>query len=142
MDWKCFALYIYVTCSLNGEEPTIQPLLYFSVKEVVSLLAKLVRFGGLVRGWTERTLGDTMVLGYVGGLKSLLAGEEFCSESIIFKLCYRYTVAFLVGSSLFLTANEFFGKPIDCITDLDAGNVVNTYCWIKSTFTMNDYQYR
>ena len=67
-----------------------------------------------------------MALGYVGGLKDLLARTEFNSESSIFRLCYQSTVAFLVGSSVFLTAGEFFGSPIDCITDLDAGHVVNT----------------
>jgi len=83
-----------------------------------------------------------MAFNYVGSLKSILARGEFPSESAPFRLCYQATVAFLVGSSLFLSASEFFGDPINCITDVGAANVINTYCWIKSTFTMEDYQYR
>ena len=82
-----------------------------------------------------------MAMNYVGSLKALLASGEFPSESSVFRLHYQFTVALLIGSSVLLTASEFFGDPIDCITDLP-GNVINTYCWIKSTFTMNDYQYR
>jgi len=82
-----------------------------------------------------------MALSYIGGLKELLARGEFPSESSIFRLHYQFTTALLIGSSIFLTANEFFGDTIDCMTDLP-NNVINTYCWIKSTFTLQDYQFR
>lgn len=71
----------------------------------------------------------------------MLARGEFPSESSVFRLHYQFTTALCIGSSIFLTANEFFGETINCMTDLP-GNVINTYCWIKSTFTMDDYQYR
>lgn len=82
-----------------------------------------------------------MALAYVGGLKAMLARGEFPSESSVFRLHYQFTTALCIGTSIFLTANEFFGETINCMTDLP-GNVINTYCWIKSTFTMDDYQYR
>jgi len=41
-----------------------------------------------------------------------------------------------------LTAAEFFGAPINCITSLPNANVINTYCWIQSTFTIQDYYLR
>lgn len=82
-----------------------------------------------------------MAFKYVGALKELLARGEFPSESSVFRLHYQFTTALLIGSSIFLTANEFFGDTIDCMTELP-GNVINTYCWIKSTFTLQDYSYR
>lgn len=84
-----------------------------------------------------------MAMNYVSGLKAILSRGEFPSESSLFRLCYQATVAFCIGSSVFLTASEFFGNPINCLTGLeDQKNVVDTYCWIKSTFTMEDYQFR
>uniref|UniRef100_A0A2P2HW92 Innexin n=1 Tax=Hirondellea gigas TaxID=1518452 RepID=A0A2P2HW92_9CRUS len=82
-----------------------------------------------------------MALNYIGPLKSLLERGDFPSESSMFRLHYQFTTALLLGSSIFLTANEFFGETINCMTDLP-NHVINTYCWIKSTFTMDDYQYR
>lgn len=82
-----------------------------------------------------------MAFNYVGSLKALLARGDFPSESSLFRLHYQFTTAICIGGSIFLTANEFFGETINCMTDLD-GHVINTYCWIKSTFTMDDYHYR
>jgi len=83
-----------------------------------------------------------MALNYLGGLKSILARGEFPSESTVFRFTYQATAAFLIGSSIFMTANEFFGDPINCIVGTEEDHVVNTYCWIKSTFTMSDYTLR
>ncbi|KAF2358626.1 Innexin [Trinorchestia longiramus] len=82
-----------------------------------------------------------MAFNYVGSLKALLARGDFPSESSLFRLHYQFTTAICLGGSIFLTANEFFGETINCMTDLET-HVINTYCWIKSTFTMDDYQYR
>ncbi|XP_047469111.1 innexin inx1-like [Penaeus chinensis] len=79
---------------------------------------------------------------YLSGLKSYLAREECVNESSVFRLHYQMTVVLLIGSSILLTAAEFFGNPIDCITGLGAKHVINTYCWIHSTFTIQDYYLR
>uniref|UniRef100_A0A0P4W3U5 Innexin n=1 Tax=Scylla olivacea TaxID=85551 RepID=A0A0P4W3U5_SCYOL len=79
---------------------------------------------------------------YLGGLKAYLARGECVNESSIFRLHYQFTVVVLIGASILLTAAEFFGNPIDCITSLSQGNVINTYCWIHSTFTIQDYYLR
>ncbi|XP_050715233.1 innexin inx1-like [Eriocheir sinensis] len=75
---------------------------------------------------------------YLGGLKAYLARGECVNESSVFRLHYQFTVVILIGASVLLTAAEFFGNPIDCITNLPQ-NVINTYCWIHSTFTIQDY---
>ena len=79
---------------------------------------------------------------YLGSLKSYLSRGEFTSESAIFRLHYQFTVTVLVGASVLLTAAEFFGDPINCLTEFGAKNVINTFCWIKSTFTIYDYENR
>lgn len=78
---------------------------------------------------------------YFGGLKEYLSRGDCVNESSIFRLHYQFTVVILLGSSVLLTAAEFFGNPIQCITSLPK-NVINTYCWIHSTFTIQDYYLR
>lgn len=80
-------------------------------------------------------------IAYIGSLKDFIARAEFNSENAVFRLHYQFTVAFLIGASVLLTASEFFGNPINCITELPK-NVINTYCWISSTFTIQDYHFR
>nr|AFN25964.1 innexin 1 [Cancer borealis] len=79
---------------------------------------------------------------YLGGLKAYLARGECVNESSVFRLHYQFTVVVLIGASVLLTAAEFFGDPISCITNLPQTNVINTYCWIHSTYTMQDYYLR
>lgn len=63
------------------------------------------------------------------------------AESAIFKLHYRATFLFLMGSCLIVTANQYIGDPINCIPDKDSipVHVINTYCFITSTFTLPKY---
>lgn len=79
---------------------------------------------------------------YLGGLKAYIARGECVNESSAFRLHYQFTVVLLIGASVLLTAAEFFGNPIDCITGVSQKNVINTYCWIHSTFTIQDYYLR
>ena len=50
----------------------------------------------------------------------------------------------LVVSSLLVTSRQYIGDPIDCIVDPDIPqNVMDTYCWIHSTFSIpNRYEDR
>ena len=40
------------------------------------------------------------------------------------------------SSCLLVTANDLIGSTISCINDNVPGNVLNTYCWIMSTFSI------
>ena len=80
-----------------------------------------------------------MAVKYLRGLKAYLTREEYVHESSVFCLHYQLTVVVLIGASVLLTATELFGKPIDCITTLSQKKAINTYCWMHSTFTMQDY---
>lgn len=79
---------------------------------------------------------------YISPLKTILVKTN-PSQGTMFRFCTQYTVAMLVGCSVFLTANEFFGETINCMTELeDSKNVVDTYCWTHSTFTFPQYVLR
>ncbi|CAG9810478.1 unnamed protein product [Chironomus riparius] len=41
-----------------------------------------------------------------------------------------------MACSIMVTAKQFFGDPITCITDEIPQKVMDTYCWIQSTFTL------
>lgn len=57
-------------------------------------------------------------------------------DNNIFRLHYKATVLIFLGCSLLVTARQYFGDPIDCIVDGVPGSIMDTYCWIHSTFTI------
>ena len=52
------------------------------------------------------------------------------------QLHYRTTATICFLSAILVTANDLIGNTIDCISGTIPGNVLNTYCWIMSTFTV------
>lgn len=72
-----------------------------------------------------------------GSLRSLIKIDQVCIDNNVFRLHYKATVIFLVGFSLLVTGRQYFGDPIDCIQRDDIPpNIIDTYCWIHSTFTL------
>lgn len=80
-------------------------------------------------------------------------------DNLNFRLHYQVTTTFLIASCLVVTANNFIGKltrifkrisfkfvvlgeAISCINQEWSlpTHVINTYCWISSTFTLPPYQ--
>ncbi|KAG6439477.1 hypothetical protein O3G_MSEX000804, partial [Manduca sexta] len=58
-------------------------------------------------------------------------------DSIAFRLHCGATTAALLAASAALTTRHLVGNPIDCIHTRDIPeDVLNTYCWIHSTFTV------
>lgn len=49
-----------------------------------------------------------------------------------------FTTALLLACSIVITATQYVGNPISCIVDGLPKKVIETYCWITSTFTMPD----
>lgn len=70
-----------------------------------------------------------------GLIKVRYRGEKADIDSPFFKLHYRTSATICYISCLLVTANDLIGNTIDCITD-QPGNVINTYCWIMSTFSV------
>lgn len=71
-----------------------------------------------------------------GSVKGLLKIDSVCIDNNIFRLHYKATVIILVAFSLLVTSRQYIGDPIDCIVDDVPLNIMDTYCWIYSTFTL------
>lgn len=78
----------------------------------------------------------------LSSLKDYFKIRDITTDFLIFRLHYQFTVALLVAFSIIITATQYVGNPIDCITDDIPTHVINTYCWIMSTFTLPDAFYR
>lgn len=74
----------------------------------------------------------------LGGLRSYLKWQDIQTDSVLFRLHNTFTTALLMGCSLIITATQYVGNPIQCIVSGLPTHVINTYCWISSTFTMPD----
>ena len=55
---------------------------------------------------------------------------------LFFQLHYRTTATILFISCILVTANDLIGSTISCISNTIPGNVLDTYCWIMSTFSV------
>lgn len=73
-----------------------------------------------------------------GSVKGLLKLDSVCIDNNVFRLHYKATVIILIAFSLLVTSRQYIGDPIDCIVDEIPMNVMDTYCWIYSTFTIPD----
>jgi hypothetical protein len=71
-----------------------------------------------------------------GSVKGLLKLDSVCIDNNVFRLHYKATVIVLIAFSLLVTSRQYIGDPIDCIVDEIPLNVMDTYCWIYSTFTI------
>ncbi|XP_046984997.1 innexin inx3 [Schistocerca americana] len=83
------------------------------------------------------------------GLASAVAGfvkvryllDRAVIDNVVFRCHYRVTSAILFLCCILCTANSLIGEPINCINDgAVACHVINTYCWITSTFTLPHQQ--
>ena len=71
------------------------------------------------------------------GLKHLVKVSHVHIDSTIFRLHYTFTVTCLLAFSLMVTTRQYVGNPIDCVHTKDIPeDVLNTYCWIHSTYTI------
>ncbi|QQP57149.1 Innexin, partial [Caligus rogercresseyi] len=64
-----------------------------------------------------------------GSVKILIKIDSICIDNNVFRLHYKATVILLI---------ILHGDPIDCIVEEIPPNVMDTYCWIHSTFSIVD----
>lgn len=74
----------------------------------------------------------------LGGLKDYFKLQEVQTDNAVFRLHNLFTTVLLLACSLIITATQYVGQPISCIVNGIPTHVVNTFCWISSTFTMPD----
>jgi len=74
-----------------------------------------------------------------GNLKAFIKPQSCIIDNHVFRLHYKFSVVILVAFSLMVTARQYFGDPIDCISKDDIPNkLLDTYCWIHTTFSLED----
>ncbi|GJQ72981.1 putative structural component of the gap junctions [Trypoxylus dichotomus] len=77
------------------------------------------------------------------GLKNLIKVTHIHIDSPVFRLHYSLTVMVLIAFSLIVTTRQYVGNPIDCVHTKDIPeDVLNTYCWIHSTYTVRGAFYK
>ncbi|XP_075149432.1 innexin inx5-like [Haematobia irritans] len=58
---------------------------------------------------------------------------------LIFTLHSKCTVVILLTCTILLSAKQYFGEPINCISDEKQLDYVNSYCWTMGTYILNYY---
>jgi len=78
-----------------------------------------------------------LLMPVVGLIKVRYRGAKADVDSKFSKLHYRTTCSILFISCLLVTANDLIGSTISCVSSGSIpGNVLESYCWITSTFTI------
>ena len=71
-----------------------------------------------------------------GDLQGFLKLDSVWIDNAVFRLHYKATVIVFVAASLMITSRQYFGDPIDCMVDGIPGGIMDTYCWIHSTYSI------
>jgi hypothetical protein len=71
-----------------------------------------------------------------GPLKPFISFDKHTVDNAIFRLHSKITVLIILTANLLVTAQTFIGDPIDCVVNDVPPAVMDTYCWIHSTFTL------
>ncbi|XP_077292829.1 optic ganglion reduced isoform X1 [Arctopsyche grandis] len=74
----------------------------------------------------------------LGGLQAYFKVQDIHIDNVLFRLHNVFTTVLLLACSLIITATQYVGRPIQCIVSGLPSHVINTFCWITSTFTMPD----
>jgi len=69
-------------------------------------------------------------------LKKFLKFDHYKIDNSIFRLHYKVTVLIMACACLLATTGSYIGDPIDCMVTDIPGDIMDTYCWIHSTFSV------
>lgn len=76
------------------------------------------------------------MINFFGALKSLLKLDSVSIDDNVFRLHYKVTMVILVAFSMVITAKQYVGDPINCMVKGIPSHIMDSYCWIYSTFTL------
>ena len=79
---------------------------------------------------------DHLIADIGGELRKLVNLDSIKIDNNVFRLHYKATFLIMFCASLLTTLYAYLGKPIECIVDEIPQEMMNTYCWIHSTFTI------
>ncbi len=78
----------------------------------------------------------TGLLSLLDPLKPFLGFDPQRIGNWCFSLNTKFTVLCLLVCSILVTANTYIGDPIDCVVRDVPQHVMDTFCWIHSTYTL------
>ena len=85
----------------------------------------------------SRRLSNPKMDQLFGGLRIFIRPPSSIIDNHIYRLHYKFSVLILIACSIMVTARQYFGDPIDCISKDDIpANLLDTYCWIHTTFSV------
>lgn len=73
---------------------------------------------------------------FLESLKGLLKIDRVCVDDNVFRLHYKATLIALSFFSMVITAKQYVGDPIDCMVQGVPAKMMDSYCWIYSTYTL------
>lgn len=71
-------------------------------------------------------------------LKPFIAFDKTTIDNIVFRFHTDFSALFLLTASLIVTAEIFIGDPINCAVHEIPAEIMDTYCWIHSTFVLTE----
>eukprot|EP00092_Neocalanus_flemingeri_P107805 GFUD01138372.1.p1 GENE.GFUD01138372.1~~GFUD01138372.1.p1 ORF type:complete len:389 (-),score=45.92 GFUD01138372.1:101-1267(-) len=73
-----------------------------------------------------------------GGIATLFhKWDAACIDNHIFRLHYRASVIIMLTAIALVTSGQFIGNPINCMSDSISSGIMDVYCWIHSTYSVN-----
>uniref|UniRef100_A0A182QHR8 Innexin n=1 Tax=Anopheles farauti TaxID=69004 RepID=A0A182QHR8_9DIPT len=80
------------------------------------------------------------MLEFIRPLQSILQIKPVNTTDLVWRLHCRVTVSLLLLASLLLTARQYFGNPIDCVTGsgMVSSSTMNDFCWVMGTYISRD----
>ncbi|KAH7960669.1 hypothetical protein HPB49_022143 [Dermacentor silvarum] len=76
------------------------------------------------------------MLHFLGNLRKLFKARKANTDGNVFRLHTVVTVAILMAFGTILTTREYVGTPIDCHCPTVPKSVVDSFCWVESTFSV------
>lgn len=77
------------------------------------------------------------IIGQFKGVKGFIKPQTCIIDNHVFRLHYRASSLLLLIFSALVTARQYFGDPIDCISKDDIpSELLDTFCWIHTTFSL------
>lgn len=61
-------------------------------------------------------------------------------DNVVFRLHSNVTVLILLVGTMFISMRQYFGEPIECITQRSdiPPPLLQHYCWLEATFSVSD----
>ena len=71
-----------------------------------------------------------------GDYLQYLKFDSVIIDNNVFRLHYKITCMIFLCSSALTLMGDYIGDPIDCMVDGIPSDLMDTYCWIHSTFSV------